>query len=132
MAVAPLNMVRLVVEYALTQIPPEKIIMGIPNYGYDWSLPFERGITKARLIGNVEAPQIAAENGAEILYSEVAQSPFFNYVRDGISHEVWFEDVRSISAKINLAKEYNLFGVGYWNLMRPFRANWLLLDKTNS
>lgn len=132
MAVAPLDMVRKVVEYALTQIPAEKIIMGIPNYGYDWPLPFERGVTKARLIGNVEAPQIAAENGAEIQFSEVAQSPFFTYVRDGISHEVWFEDVRSMSAKINLAKEYNLFGIGYWNLMRQFRANWLLLDKTNS
>jgi spore germination protein len=132
MAVAPLNMVRQVVEYALTQIPREKILMGIPNYGYDWPLPFERGITKARLVGNVEAPQIAAENGAEIQFSETAQSPFFTYTNDGVSHEVWFEDVRSIEAKINLAKEYSLLGVGYWNLMRPFRANWLLLDKTDA
>jgi spore germination protein len=81
------------------------------------------------LIGNVEAVQIAAENGAEIQFSDIAQTPFFTYTREGISHEVWFEDVRSIEAKINLAKEYNLWGVGYWNLMRPFRANWLLLEK---
>ena len=40
-----------------------------------------------------------------------------------------FEDVRSISAKLNLALELGLFGVGYWNLMRPFRANWLLLER---
>ncbi len=106
--------------------------MGIPNYGYDWPLPFERGITKARLVGNVEAQQIAAENGAEIQFSETAQSIFFTYTNDGGSHEVWFEDVRSIEAKINLAKEYSLLGVGYWNLMRPFRANWLLLDKTDA
>ncbi|MGC4018260.1 MAG: glycosyl hydrolase family 18 protein [Muricomes sp.] len=132
MAVAPLNMVQKVVEYAQTKIPAEKIIMGIPNYGYDWPLPFERGVTKARLIGNVEAPQIAEENGVEIQYSDVSQSPFFTYTREGIAHEVWFEDVRSITAKINLAKEHNLFGVGYWNLMRPFRANWMLLDKTGT
>ena len=43
MAVAPLNMVRRVVEYAVTEIPPEKIHLGIPNYGYDLPLPFERG-----------------------------------------------------------------------------------------
>ena len=48
MAVAPINMVRKVVEYAVSEIPPEKIILGIPNYGYDWPLPFERGVTRAR------------------------------------------------------------------------------------
>ena len=129
MAVAPLNKVREVVEYALTEIPKEKILMGIPNYAYDWPLPYERGITKARLIGNVEAVQIAAENGVSIEFDDLAQSPHFNYTRDGIAHEVWFEDVRSIEAKLNLAREYELLGVGYWNLMRPFRANWLLLEK---
>ena len=112
MAVAPLNKVRQVVEYALTQIPKEKILMGIPNYAYDWALPYERGITKARLIGNVEAVHIAAENGVSIQYDDLAQSPHFNYTRNGIAHEVWFEDVRSIEAKLNLAREYELLGVG--------------------
>lgn len=129
MAVAPLNDVRQVVEYALTEIPREKILMGIPNYGYDWALPYERGVTKAQLIGNVEAVHIAAENGAEIQYAPVAKSPYFTYQRNGVNHEVWFEDVRSITEKLNLAIEYSLYGVGYWNLMRPFRANWLLLEK---
>ncbi len=40
MAVAPLNMVRRVLDYAVTEIIPEKIMLGIPNYGYDWPLPF--------------------------------------------------------------------------------------------
>lgn len=128
MAVAPLDKVRQVVEYALTEIPKEKILMGIPNYGYDWSLPYEKGITKARVVGNVEAVRIAAENGTSIQYAEAAQSPNFRYIKNGISHEVWFEDVRSIEAKLNLARSYGLLGVGYWNLMRPFRANWLLLE----
>ena len=66
MAVAPLNKVREVVEYAVTEIPAYKISMGIPNYGYDWPLPYERGVTKARTIGNVEAVQIAIENSAVI------------------------------------------------------------------
>lgn len=129
MAVAPLDKVRQVVEYALTEIPKEKIIMGIPNYGYDWTLPYQKGITKARLIGNVEAVRIAAENNAEIEYAQTAQSPHFQYWVNRVKHEVWFEDVRSIEAKLNLAVEYGLYGVGYWNLMRPFRANWLMLEK---
>lgn len=102
MAVAPLNKVRQVVEYAVTEIPPGKIHLGIPNYGYDWPLPYVRG--------------------------ETAWSPFFNYVRDGITHEVWFEDVRSIQGKFNLIKEFGLQGAGYWQLMKWWRANWLLME----
>ena len=129
MAVAPLNQVRRVVEYALSRIPTEKILMGIPNYGYDWPLPYEKGITKATVIGNVEAVRIAIANHAAIAYDETAQTPHFTYVLNGRQHEVWFEDVRSIEAKLNLAKEYGLRGVGYWNLMKPFRANWLMLER---
>lgn len=127
MAVAPINMVRRVVDYAITEIPPEKIDLGIPNYGYDWPLPFIRGETVARTIGNVEAVQIAIRHGAVIQFDDTAQSPFFRYIEDGIEHEVWFEDVRSITAKFDLITEYNLRGAGYWQLMRWWRANWTLL-----
>ena len=128
MAVAPLTKVRQVVEYALTQIPAEKLLMGIPNYGYNWTLPYEKGVTKAETIGNVEAVRLAVEYGAPIQYDREAQSPYFTYRNQGREQEVWFEDVRSIAAKIELAKEYELYGVGYWNLMRPFRANWIMLE----
>lgn len=128
MAVAPLNKVRQVLDYAVTEIPREKILMGIPNYAYDWPLPYERGVTEAALIGNVQAVEIAAANYAQILFDEIAQSPYFTYRKDQTDREVWFEDVRSIDAKLRTAAEYDFLGVGYWNLMRPFRANWLLLE----
>lgn len=128
MAVAPLNKVRQVVEYAITEIPPEKINLGIPNYGYDWPLPFVQGETKAKTIGNIEAVRIAVSYGAEIQFDETAQSPFFRYYdRSGVEHEVWFEDVRSLQAKFDLIDEFNLRGPGYWQIMQLFRANWLLL-----
>lgn len=128
MAVAPLNQVRRVVEYALTEIPAAKIDLGIPNYGYDWPLPFERGVTKAATIGNVQAVQIAVAHGAEILFDNLAESPYFTYSEGGSGHEVWFEDVRSLQAKFRLIKEYGLRGCGYWQIMQWFRANWLLLQ----
>ena len=130
MAVAPLNMVRRVLDYAVTEIIPEKIMLGIPNYGYDWPLPFERGVTEAVTIGNVEAVQIAIRNGAQIQFDPVAASPYFQYWTGGIQHEVWFEDVRSLREKFALITEYGLRGCGYWQIMRLFRANWLLLADT--
>lgn len=130
MAVAPLNMVRRVVEYALTEIPAEKISLGIPNYGYDWPLPYERGTTKAETINNTQAIEIAIDHGASIQFDETAMTPYFRYWQYGIQHEVWFEDVRSLKAKFDLIKEYNLSGAGYWQIMNFYRANWLLLQDT--
>ncbi len=132
MAVAPLNKVRQGVEYALTKIPASKISLGIPNYGYDWTLPFVQGTSKAVTIGNIQAVQIAIAQNALIQYDETAQSPYFRYVSEGLTHEVWFEDVRSLSAKFALVREYQLRGMGYWQIMQLFRANWLLLSDTFS
>lgn len=129
MAVAPLNMVRRVVEYAVSEIPAEKILLGIPNYGYDWPLPYERGTTRARTINNKEAVQLAIDFGVEIRFDETAQSPYFRYWQYGIQHEVWFEDIRSIKGKFDLIQEFGLLGSGYWQLMNFFKANWLMMDE---
>lgn len=129
MAVAPLPNVRRVLDYAVAVIDPQKIYLGMPNYGYDWPLPFIQGVTRAPSIGNVEAVDIAARYGATILYDETAQAPHFNYFNEAwTEHEVWFEDARSIRAKLALVPEYGLLGVGYWNLMRPFPQNWQVLN----
>lgn len=130
MAVSPISQVRRVVEYAITRIPNEKISLGIPNYGYDWPLPFKSGVTKARTLGNVEAVQLAVLHGAEIQFDEDAQSPYFHYRQNGMEHEVWFQDVRSYQAAFDLIKEFKLWGAGYWQIMKLFRANWLLLEHT--
>lgn len=128
MAVAPINKVRQVLDYAVTEIPVEKIFMGMPNYAYDWSLPYERGVTKAETLGNIQAVDRALQYGVPILFDEMAMTPYFRYISEGTNHEVWFEDVRSIQAKANLITEYGFAGGGYWNLMRPFRPNWMYFN----
>lgn len=125
-AVAPIPSVRRVLDYGVSRIPANKIYMGLPNYGYDWPLPHVQGVTRATTIGNIQAVEIAAANGAVIRYDEIAQSPFFNYTAEGVAHEVWFEDVRSMKVRFDTIVEYGFVGGGYWNLMRPFRPNWLL------
>ena len=124
-AVAPINNVAAVVDYALTVIPREKIDLGIPNYGYDWQLPWVEGIP-ARSLGNIAAQELAIERGAMIMYSEADQTPFFNYTaEDGTSHVVWFEDSRSIMEKLELARSRGLGGIGIWQIMRWFPQLWL-------
>lgn len=128
MAVAPVNQVKRVVEYALTKIRADKICLGVPNYGYDWPLPYERGLTAAQTLGNVEAVERAVFYGVPILFDETAMSPYFRYWQYGVQHEVWFEDVRSWREKFRLVKTYGLKGIAVWQIMRLFRAGWVLLD----
>lgn len=129
MAVAPINAVKRVLDYAVTEIPPEKIFMGFPNYAYDWALPFVTGESRATSISNPEAVARAVKMGAEIRFDETAQTPYFHYTDDGGTvHEVWFEDPRSCLAKFDLAAEYGFRGLGFWNFMRPFPACFSLLN----
>lgn len=129
MAVAPIDKVREVLDYAVTEIPREKIYMGIPNYGYDFILPFVQGVSKAESLSNVKAVERAYDVGANIRYDETSQSPFYDYFdNEGRHNQVWFEDARSIKAKLDLFSEYGFEGVGYWNVMRYFPQNWLVVS----
>jgi spore germination protein len=128
MAVSPIGPVRDVLEYAVTDIPSNKIMMGQNLYGYDWTLPFVQGST-ARAVSPQQAIQIAADNDVAIEYDETAQAPHFNYTDiEDKRHEVWFEDARSIQAKFDLLKELNLRGMSYWKLGLAFPQNWLLIS----
>lgn len=128
MAVAPLSEVKKVIQYALTEMPKEKIMMGMPLYGYDWTLPYVEGGKWAKTLSPQQAVERAAQNGVAIQFDEKAQSPYYEYTdRDGKKHIVWFEDARSVKAKYNLVEELGLRGVSYWVLGNPFPQNWLVL-----
>lgn len=130
MAVAPLNKVRQVLDYGVSQIPPSKILMGIPNYGYDWTLPYVQGESVAENISNTEALARAQRVGATIQYDEVAQSPHYEYVDEqGREHVVWFEDARSIRAKLALVNEYGLAGISIWTIMDAFPSGQEVLSE---
>ncbi|MFA9423692.1 MAG: glycosyl hydrolase family 18 protein [Sedimentibacter sp.] len=129
MAVAPVDKVREVLDYAVTQIDRDKIYMGIPNYGYDFTLPFVKGESKADSLSNVEAVKLAAKVGSNIQYDETSKAPYFIYYdKQGKQHRVWFEDARSIQEKLNLFTEYGLEGAGIWNIMKYFPQNWLVFS----
>lgn len=128
-AVAPINLVEDVIRYAVSVIPRQKIMMGMPLYGYDWPLPYMPGGQWARRVSPQRAIQLAARYGAIIRYDMTVQAPTFRY-RDenGIEHEVWFEDARSVRSKLLLANRYGLRGVSYWVLGVDFPQNWYVLN----
>ncbi len=129
LAVSPIGPVTDVVEYALTEMPADKIMLGQNLYGYDWTLPFVEGGDYARAVSPQQAITLARENQVAIQYDWEAQAPYFFYTdNEGAEHEVWFEDGRSIQAKFDLIQQYQLRGISYWKLGLSFPQNWLLLS----
>lgn len=116
-------------DYAVTEIPPEKLLMSLPNYAYDWTLPYTRG-TPAESIGLTAAIELAQKYNVEIIFDEASQTPYFNYTAsDGTPHIVWFDDPRSIAAKLSLVNEYGLSGVSWWTVNRCYIPAWLIMQE---
>ena len=133
-AIAPLDKVRQVVEYAVSVMPREKIFLGTPNYGYDWQLPFVEKQTTGEAISNWEAISRAWRKKAEIDFDENAKAPNYRYY-DRImgrptEHTVWFEDARSVQDTMNLIDEFSLRGFFAWNIMRFFPSLWLVSNSS--
>ena len=134
MAVSPLNKVTEVVDFAAGEIPPQKTVLGVPNYGYNWTLPYRQGESRAQSLGNMEAVALARDKRAAISFDEEAEAPYFRYFdREGgtpVEHTVWFEDARSVRAMLGLVNSFGLMGIGVWNGMKYFPQLWQVLNHT--
>ena len=127
-AISPINLIRQVLDYAVSMIPRNKIMMGFQIYARDWLIPHIQG-QEAETFSQQEAIRRAIRYGATIQYDLIAQSPFFRYTDElGRRHEVWFEDARSAQSKFDTVKDYGLRGLSYWALGYPYPQNWLLLE----
>jgi len=125
--VAPITEVRRTIEFAIKSVPRRKLIIGVPLYGYNWSVPYKPG-TVASAISNQDAIKTAMRYQSSIQYSKEYKSPFFQYKdQAGQTHEVWFEDVRSMSEKMVLVRKFGLQAIGAWQLTLGFTPGpWLL------
>lgn len=119
--VASLPWVERVAAYAVTQIPPEKILLGIPAYGYAW-VSGTRHVVKG--LSTAGAYQLAARHGAEVRWDAEAQVPYFTYTEGGVSHVVYFENGQSAAAKLEVVTRYGLGGIAIWRLGLNEPALW--------
>lgn len=131
-AVAPLNGAGTEAEFdvatgikeAMKAIPKEKLVMGIPLYGYTWEtltprpkspvVPGSGYAVSYRTI--LDLPQDCA--GCQTGVDQRAQEPFLLYPSTdaGITKQVFYEDAAAIRQKLQLAKESRLAGVALWAL----------------
>lgn len=99
-------------QYATTVIPKEKILMGIPFYGYDW---WTKG--HAGGVFYTGAIRRAAQNKAKIQWDEASKCPWFTYTdAKGRARTCWFENKESLAAKLEVARKNDVAGICIWSL----------------
>ncbi|MBI2910908.1 MAG: hypothetical protein HYY05_02110, partial [Chloroflexi bacterium] len=123
---APLSWVDATVVHATSQIPPAKLLLGVPYYGFDWNTAAGPPATALR---HDQAVALARQHGAGIGYDNDAQGATFAYWSGGQRHEVWFEDRRSAAAKVDLAMRRGLAGVAGWRLGQEDPEVWSLFRR---
>ena len=107
--VAPLKWVKTRVNVALgLGVPRNKMILGLADYGYDWT-----GGHHATTLGLKDIDALVARKGITVKRTADG-SPHFTYSANGTTHTVWYEDGRSILPKINLARQTRVKGLALW------------------
>lgn len=130
--VSDINNIRSLVNYVITQVPDDKVIIGKPLLGYDWSLPYIPRRLSAIAISIDAVMRLAYDTGAVIQFDESSQTPYFyyNYQTIGIplQHIIGFIDARSIVALNDLINEFSLGGSGIWNIMLYNSQLWTIIN----
>lgn len=140
--IAPKWWVNDVAAYASDVIAPRKISMGMPAYGRDWfvekvsgSCPAAARETVSRTTRQMWA--FAEAIGETATWHERATSQRFTYERKysaggktcKVERVVWFDDARSLKAKVSLVDRYNLRGIAIWALGNEGRGAWSVLKE---
>jgi spore germination protein len=128
--VGPYTWVQRVVSYLTTRVPREKLILGIPLYGYDWNVTAG---PPARSVRYDQVRELLRRPGASSGYDETEKEAWIRYTDDqGQQHEVWHADARSVAARVDLALDRGLAGVALWRLGHEDPAVWDDLARLNT
>ncbi|MCB8817714.1 glycosyl hydrolase family 18 protein [Desulfosporosinus shakirovi] len=108
--VASLPWMTEALDYAIRYIPNEKLLLGIPAYGYDWSSE------PTRLVPMRDIPELVTQTNARTLWSDQAVEPYFYYWKGRVKHTVWYENELSAKIRFSFVKSYRLKGIAIWRL----------------
>ncbi len=125
--IAGYDWMQVVLNYATTHIASEKILLGLPGYGYDWNTSKNSG---HRALTLKQIDQLIATHNPEIKWNTKEQTPYFHYVdANGEHHTVYFDNFESLSAKTSLVYDFNLAGVSMWRMGQENDMFWLAVEE---
>jgi spore germination protein YaaH len=102
---------------ALAILPADKISLALSLAATDWQVPLPvlQARRHAARLHFRKARELMIQTGAQPLWDDALGAPYFKYEQDGQKHEVWYEDEKTLGAKIAAARKLGV-GVSLWYL----------------
>lgn len=108
--IASLPWMTQALDYAIRYIPRNKILLGIPAYGYDWSA------SQTSMVPMRDIPALIQKTDARVLWSDPSVEPYFYYWQGRERHVVWYESDISAKVRLGFVKSYRIRGIALWRL----------------
>ncbi len=133
--VASYGFVEATIKKALTQVPKEKLVLGIPFYGRFWK---ENATTGGYGLSNTDVARLVGNYSGKVYFDERTKSPYAvitiapwdtkPYVLgsklEAGTYTIWYENETSIKYKLGLVNKYDLKGTGSWSLGQETKDTW--------
>jgi spore germination protein YaaH len=116
--VTPKKKLEEVIKFSLSTIPAEKIVIGLPSYGYDWSEKGGEPLQHAEIIERLQ------QNNGSWQHVEKELALKGEYQKDNQKHELWFENSQTMTDKIKLGQEFGINRFCFWSLGGEDSAFW--------
>jgi spore germination protein YaaH len=111
--IARYSWIKKVLDYAVKHIPSKKISLGLPLYYWQWDNASSQRIG---IGGYVGLKNVLDKYYTKYYYDTVYQAPYVTYKKNKKAYTIWYENGRSLTAKIDLLKQYGLGGYSAWSL----------------
>jgi spore germination protein len=122
--VAPLWWVKEVTDYMVKNIPREKILLGMPTYGYNWSPGNPTVTVTAKKLAEIENRYTVQK-----FFDMASMSPYYIYYdENGDRHEIWLENEQSLNEKWKVATNNRLAGISFWRIGNGFDDLYRVLE----
>lgn len=123
--VSGLDWVKARVAYAASVVSPDKLLIGLPAYGYDWDLTAAPDGSVGKAVSWTGFSAVLATPGASRRWDSSSESPYVDYTgSDGHARQLWYEDSDSIKAKTALITQFQLAGLSMWALGKEDVGFW--------
>jgi peptidoglycan-N-acetylglucosamine deacetylase len=115
----------------LKLVPAQKIIVGIANYAYDWTVPEKEYPNAATSFTVQEALLHAHESEAQVEFDLTSLNPYYLYSdEEGRTHQVWFLDAVTAYNELRASERMGVQGTSLWRLGTADSSIWPIWDAT--